>query len=148
MKRKGESWFFKWNEKTRARGTGQSGDADSLWFQFNEEIGTEGKTGNHPQWGIGNWVNATPANELAWSSDDSLDEVVTIVFAAGGRQKLRIQGRQATPESPCLLDQIWLSTTQKEVPIDQAPVEKTASQAVVEPQKGLIITWGGIKAAR
>ena len=113
------------------RGTGPNGGADSLWFQFDDEIGTEERTGNDPKWGIGNWLDANPANEHAWSSGNPVDPVITILFAEGGRHKLRIQGRQATLEAPCVLDQIWFSTTQKEIPINPAPVEAPTSDSIM-----------------
>ncbi len=88
-------------------------NSDAFWIQFDDEIGTDrlGPTYNHPK-GFGNWLDRFPANTYAWSSALPQDPPQTIVFRRAGKHRLRLQPRH--PKH--ILDQIWLSPTQKELP--------------------------------
>jgi hypothetical protein len=102
--------------------------SDAFWMQFNEEIGTArlGVGHNHPK-AFGNWLDRFPAKTFAWSSALPQEPPQTVTFAKAGRQKLRIHTRHARHQ----IDQIWLSTTQKELPPQQHIVRAADSRAQI-----------------
>lgn len=87
--------------------------SDACWLQFDEAIGTDklGDSYNHPK-GFGNWLDRFPARTYAWSSALPQDPPQSVTFRRGGRHRLRVQPRHAKH----IVDQIWLSSTQQELP--------------------------------
>ncbi|MDB6053271.1 MAG: hypothetical protein JWN25_794 [Verrucomicrobiales bacterium] len=86
---------------------------DASWLQFDQDIGTThlAPTYSHPM-GFGNWLDRFPAGTYAWSSALPQDPPQTVIFSKEGRHTLRVQPRQPVH----YIDQIWLSTTQTNLP--------------------------------
>lgn len=97
------------------RGKNLDGDnmSDAVWFQFDEGIGTDRLAGGyaHPK-GFGNWLDRFPANTYAWSSALPQDPPQTVTFDHAGRHRLRLQPRHTGH----VVEQIWLSATQRDLP--------------------------------
>ncbi len=123
----------------RAKSDGDTG-TDSMWIQFDDEIGTD-KGNRFPQRGIGNWLDVFPAGKYVWASNEVIPPdgptVESFTFEKGGKHKLRTQPRQV----PHRIDQIWLSTPQKERPKHNNPVRAMS----VEPIGKLTSTWARLK---
>jgi hypothetical protein len=86
---------------------------DAFWMQFNNRIGTEELgPGYQNAIGFGNWLDVFPPLTYAWSSASPKGPPQTVIFDHAGKQKLRIQPRHPRH----YLEQIWLSTSQKESP--------------------------------
>ncbi len=97
----------------RGKGLRKNNLTDAVWIQFDDEIGTHrlGKSYNHNK-GFGNWLDTNEPNRFAWSSALPQDKPQTVTFHKSGIHRLRIQPRHG----PHILDQIWLSQTQKTLP--------------------------------
>ncbi len=123
----------------RAKSDGDTG-TDSMWIQFDDEIGTD-KGNRFPARGIGNWLDVFPAGKYVWASNEVIPPdgptVESFTFEKGGKHKLRTQPRQV----PHRIDQIWLSTTQKERPKHNDPVMAMS----IEPIGKLTTTWARFK---
>jgi len=124
------------------RGKSASSSNDSSWMQFDGEIGTAELGVNNPAGcgGFGNWLDGLAANQYDWSSKTPGEPPITVTFQKSGKHRMRLQARQ----TPHWIDQVWLSTTQKERPLDPASVKKPAFLAL-EPKRDFITTWGSIK---
>ncbi len=123
----------------RAKANDDNTGGDSLWIQFDDEIGTN-KGDRFPARGMGNWMDVFPPGEYVWSSNEVPPAtVVSFTFSNAGKHILRAQPRQA----PHQIDQILLSTTQEERP-DSEPRSTTA----VDSAGKLATAWGKIKAQR
>jgi len=95
------------------RGKCKSDDlyADSVWLQFDRQVGTgRGRM-------FGNWANIHPAHNWGWASDGA--HAVNVILKYTGDHRIRIQPRQI----PHKIDQIWLSWFQYSVPDDNSPIE-------------------------
>jgi glucan biosynthesis protein C len=95
------------------RGKCESDDlyADSVWLQFDRQIGTgRGRM-------FGNWANIHPAHNWGWASDGA--HAVSVILKYTGNHRVRIQPRQI----PHKIDQIWLSWFQYSVPDNNSPLE-------------------------
>jgi hypothetical protein len=95
------------------RGKCESDDlyADSVWLQFDRQIGTgRGRM-------FGNWANIHPAHNWGWASDGA--HAVPVILKYTGDHRVRIQPRQI----PHKIDQIWLSRFQYSVPDNNSPLE-------------------------
>jgi glucans biosynthesis protein C len=123
----------------RVRSDGDT-STDSLWIQFDDEIGTD-KGNRYPARGMGNWLDVFPAGEYVWASNEVIPPdgptVESFTFDKGGKHILRTQPRQI----PHRIDQIWLSTTQKDHPKNSTPVGGFA----VKSNSKLVTIWGEIK---
>lgn len=124
----------------RAKSDGDTG-TDSMWIQFDDEIGTD-KGNRFPQRGIGNWLDVFPAGKYVWASNEVIPPdgptVESFTFEKEGKHRLRTQPRQV----PHRIDQIWLSTTQKERPKHNNPIRAMS----VEPLGKLTTTWARFKS--
>jgi len=131
---------------------------DSLWLQFDEEIGTLDHTADKdaPARGVGNWRDVFDAGTYKWASQDvPPPSVVTIKFAEEGLHTILMQPRQ----QPFFIDQILLSQDQDERPEDDPidwdiaadprmglePDEPPVDPRAVEPQQKLATAWGKLK---
>ncbi|HWQ90775.1 MAG TPA: DUF2961 domain-containing protein, partial [Clostridia bacterium] len=116
----------------RGRSADNNIKRDSFWIQFNEEIGTEKLGCNNEKLGFGNWLDRVPARTYAWASALPSGKPQTITFAKGGKQTLRLQPRHPGH----FLEQIWLSTSQDELPPLDAPGPATPrhhSEIILSP---------------
>jgi hypothetical protein len=101
--------------------------SDASWFQFDDLIGSDGLgTTYGGRYGFGNWRDRTPAGAWAWSSGLPQEPPQTVTFTRTGRHRLRIQPRHGGH----VIDQIWLSSTQKKRPAEPDPVAKPAPAPV------------------
>ena len=111
------------------RGKNIDGDnlSDAAWLQFDEAIGTDrlGAGYGHAK-GFGNWLDRFPANTYAWSSALPQDPPQTVTFDVAGRHRLRLQPRHPGH----VVEQIWLSRTQKDLP-DPAVQPSAAAGEIV-----------------
>lgn len=97
----------------RGRTPTASPQSDSVWLQFDNTIGTPNLgAGYAGEFGAGNWIDSHPDAEYTWSSGRPQDPPLSVTFEQEGRHRLRIQQRHGGH----VLDQIWLSTKQKETP--------------------------------
>ena len=123
----------------RAKSDGDT-STDSLWIQFDEEIGTN-LGDRYPARGMGNWLDVHPAGKYVWASNEVIPPdgptVESFTFKNSGKHKLRTQPRQV----PHRIDQIWLSTTQSKYPDDDKPV----GVMQVSSSGKLTNTWGKMK---
>lgn len=87
--------------------------SDAVWLQFDDAIGTDrlGSTYSHPK-GFGNWLDRFPAGTYAWSSALPQEPPQTVRFEKSGKHRLRLQPRHPGH----IVEQIWLSRTQKTLP--------------------------------
>jgi len=94
--------------------------SDAMWMQFDDAIGG---IYMHAQYNhaacFGNWIRGYPNNVFGWSSAVPAEAPRTVTFKESGLHRLRIQPRKG----PFVLDQIWLSPTQKTMPDSQSPVD-------------------------
>ena len=122
------------------RGKSINPDSDSVWIQFDDEIGTDDHQA--PDIGFANWWD-TQGDKFAWCSDQTTGTTVT--FDKVGKHEMLMQPRQA----PYIFDQIWLSMDQKAHP-DDDPVELEDLDAIggfaVDPEGKLTTTWARMKA--
>ncbi len=149
--------YFIW---IRCKSDGDTG-TDSLWMQFDEQIGTLEHTADKDAMarGIGNWRDVFDAGAYKWASQDvPPPTVVTVKFTEEGLHTLLMQPRQ----QPFLIDQILLSQDQDERPEDDPidwdlavdprmglePEEPPVDPRAVEPQQKLTTTWGNLKKSR
>jgi hypothetical protein len=110
--------FYIWIRGKNLDGNNMS---DASWLQFDEEINTAklGATYNHPK-GFGNWLDQFPVRIYAWSSAVPGEPPQTITFSKSGIHKVRVQPRQPGHR----LEQIWLSSTQSNLPpVSMRPIE-------------------------
>jgi len=125
--------YFIW---VRGRNLDGNAMSDASWFQFNSDIGTARRgAGHNHEKGFGNWLDRFPAKTIAWSSALPQGAPQTVTFTNAGRQKLRIQPRHATHH----IEQVWLSTTQKELPKPEHRVEGTR-----DSRTQIILTAGNV----
>jgi hypothetical protein len=123
------------------RGKNMDGNnmSDAFWMQFNDEIGTAslGKGHDHDK-GFGNWLDRFPRGAYAWSSALPQEAPQTVAFAKAGKQKLRIQPRH----SRHVVDQIWLSTSQRQLPGLQH-IARGLGRAEIVLNSGAATRFGG-----
>ena len=115
---KGE--YFVW---LRGR-TSSSKKRDAVWIQFNKHIGTNKALRWQGKHGAGNWRSSYPAAAYAWSSSVPGKRTGRVLFKNSGKQRLRISGGGGH----VVLDQVWLSTTQRELPLHTAPVRRRGGE--------------------
>ena len=82
-----------------------SGYTDSVWLQWDDQIGTSNRSIR-----AGNWLDVHPVGVYGWAGDT--DDPVVITLKHNGDHTLRIQPRQA----PHRIDQVWLSRLQHRIP--------------------------------
>jgi len=112
----------------RGRAFKRDQQTDSFWLQFDEAIGTTGLGEGHAgQFGFGNWLDGHPPETYSWSSGRPQDPPQTVTFTTPGRHRVRIQQRQGGH----LLDQIWLSPSQRDLPADNASRESGGGNIVL-----------------
>jgi hypothetical protein len=116
--------------------------SDAVWMQFDDDIGTThmAKSYAHPK-GFGNWLDRFPAHTSAWSSALPQDPPETVTFKHGGKHRLRIQPRQPGH----LLEQIWLSATQKTLPPPEQKAPSASTDEIVLNAADAIAMHGGIQ---
>lgn len=85
--------------------------SDSVWLQFDEQIGTGRATM------AGNWLDIHPADAWNWAGNGTRLAGVTLKYS--GEHTLRIIPRQ----TPHAIDQIWLSRFQYRVPDTGSPID-------------------------
>ena len=118
--------------------------SDAFWMQFDGEIGTTRLGAGHThEKAFGNWLDGHPAKTYAWSSALPQEPPQTVRFPTGGRHKLRIHPRHGGHH----LDQIWLSTTQKEKPSDQRRHSGSPGEIVINTTEAVTL-HGQIKVAQ
>lgn len=136
--------YFIW---VRGKSDGDT-STDSLWFQFNEQIGTSEHTAHPdaPDRGLGNWRDAFPAGKYAWGSQEVPPAgVVTVTFKNAGIHTLLVQPRQV----PHSIDQILLSQTQEKRPDDKPwPSDPKRNPLPVLPEGKAPLLWGRLKGSR
>jgi len=122
--------------------------SDAFWVQFNDEIGTArlGAGHNHEK-GFGNWLDAFPRGVYAWSSALPNEAPQTVTFQTPGKQRLRLQPRH--PKH--VVDRIWLSATQKQVPANvqanpNAQTENSARTEIILDATRATKLAGGVRA--
>ena len=146
-----EAEYFIW---VRAR-TADDGDTsvDSLWVQFDDQIGTLQHTADKdaPARGLGNWRDVFDAGIYVWSSQDvPPPTVVSVKFKKEGLHTILLQPRQV----PHFIDQVLLSQDQDERPDDEPWEWDAAIDPREEPvyatdlQGKLTTTWGKLKNVR
>lgn len=109
----------------RGRSLTSGRDPDTVWVQFNEDIGTPRWAASyaHPQ-GLGRWTEGEDGTKYGWSSESPGGKVLAVTFAKDGRQRLRLQPRQGRHH----IDQIVLSARWKEAPDSAAPATAVPGQ--------------------
>ena len=102
--------YFIW---VRGKGVGTDNMTDASWLQFDDLIGTSrlGPGHGHPK-AFGNWLDAAPPNNWAWSSALPNEPPQTVTFDRAGKHRLRVQPRHATH----VIDRVWLSATRSTLP--------------------------------
>ncbi|MGV3774693.1 MAG: DUF2961 domain-containing protein [Verrucomicrobiales bacterium] len=119
---------------TRGKAVNPHELTDAFWLQFNDDIGTD-KMGESYQSdrGFGNWLDRHPVDVYAWSSALPQDPPKQITFQKAGKQRVRIQPRH--PQH--LIQTIWLSASQKELPSDKTrlpSVQSDSKEIVLRPE--------------
>ncbi len=116
--------------------------SDASWLQFNDAIGTRrlGEGHTHPK-GFGNWLDHFPAGAYAWSSALPQEPPQTVTFAHSGKQRLRLQPRHTTHH----IEQIWLSTDQKELPLPGAAPASAGHAEIVLTAREAVRLAGGVR---
>jgi hypothetical protein len=136
--------YFIW---VRARSDGDT-STDSLWFQFDDQIGTDKNTADKdaPDRGLGNWRDVFDAGVYVWASQDvPPPTVVSVKFQERGLHTLLVQPRQV----PHFIDQVLLSKDQDERPDDEPwPWNPARDPRVlpVESRGKLATTWASLKS--
>jgi hypothetical protein len=132
--------------------TAPDGDTgvDSLWVQFDDQIGTGQHTADKdaPSRGLGNWRDVFDAGVYAWGSQEvPPPTVVSVKFKEKGIHEMLMTPRQA----PHFIDQVLLSQDQDEYPDDEPwdwDPKKDPTFYPVDLQGKLTTTWGRLKNAR
>ena len=134
-----ETTYFIWVRGKNLDGNNMS---DAFWMQFNDDIGTAnlGAGHNHEK-GFGNWLDRFPRGTYAWSSALPQDPPQTVTFQASGKQRMRIQPRH--PKH--VIDQIWLSATQKELPSQQADPKPASRREIILQWTAATKLAGGVR---
>lgn len=87
-----------------------NGYTDSVWFQVDDQIGTQTSLR------LGNWLDVHPVGVYGWAGDT--DDPMAITLKHTGDHTIRIQPRQ----TPHRIDQIWLSRDQHRIPNTSEPI--------------------------
>lgn len=121
---------------------------DSLWFQFDEQIGTPQHTAHPdaPDRGLGNWLDVFPAGKYVWGSQEVPPaRVVSVTFKNAGIHTLLVQPRQV----PHFVDQILLSQTQEKRPDEKPwPSDPKRNPLPVRLEGSFATFWGNLKVRR
>ena len=97
----------------RGRKPGGVGSSGAFWMQFDEDINTPKMAASYAVVnGFGTQPEGFPAGTCSWSGALPEDLPRTVTFTNGGKHRLRIQPRSSGYQ----LEQIWLSSTQKNMP--------------------------------
>ena len=143
--------YFIW---VRAKSDGDT-STDSLWVQFDSQIGTLETTADKdaPDRGLGNWRDVFDAEIYVWASQDvPPPTVISVKFKKEGLHTILLQPRQV----PHFIDQVLLSQDQDERPDEEPwewdptidPREEPDPYQAADPQGKLTTSWGKLKNVR
>jgi len=96
----------------RGKSNINSDQADSVWLQVDDQIGTRKGMAR-----LGNWLDIHPVGVYSWASDSN--HPIAIELKHEGAHKIRIQPRQ----TPHRIDQVWLSRSQLRIPNTFRPIK-------------------------